>query len=142
MSGSTGKPVRIGTMTPEDGRAAFEFVRKAASEATLQTVNDIPMPPDVVRAFSRFRFEYRDAPRACYRIIDREEDDCDIAEAWDKDVAESIVAALGSPDARELRAELVRTKAERDAYLENLSSVQARCTELLLELRALQRVSP
>ncbi len=150
----------------------------------------------------RFRYEFREAPRACYRIIDRDDDDCDVAEAWNEDVAQAIVAALGSPDAQELRSALARTQAtldqvrrerdraraanertecawcgwttsdpdreqrardvvahmaectarrdaqedqlrateaERDAYLENLTSVQARCTELLLEVRELRK---
>jgi hypothetical protein len=38
-------------------------------------------------------YEYRDAPRPCYRILDGS-DDGDVAECWDKDVAESFVRAM------------------------------------------------
>ncbi len=39
-----------------------------------------------------------------------------------------------------LRLQCERLTRERDAYLRNLTSVQARCTELLLECRNLRRV--
>ena len=38
----------------------------------------------------------------------------------------------------ELLQEIRHLERERDAYLENLTAVQERCTELLLELRKLR----
>jgi hypothetical protein len=37
-----------------------------------------------------------------------------------------------------LREQLAKAERERDAYLANLTTTQARCTELLLEVRLLR----
>ena len=66
-------------------------------------------------------YEYRDKPRPCYRIQDGS-DDGDVAEAWDEDVAQAIVALNNAqPDAPGERAADVLS--ERDAYLRALEDI-------------------
>jgi len=42
-----------------------------------------------------WRYEYRDKPRPCYRILDGS-DDGDVAECWDEDVARIIVDSMNA----------------------------------------------
>lgn len=47
-------------------------------------------------------------------------------------------ARLAGMGRDELLQEIAHLERERDAYLENLTAVQERCTELLLEVRRLR----
>ncbi len=72
---------------------------------------------------TKWSYEYRDKPRPCYRIQDGS-DDGDVAECWDEDIAQRIVAAqTPTTDApAELASDII---AERDAYQRALEDIAA-----------------